>query len=89
MVNEEIGEAHEVLPPAEQDGEYCGNEQGPFELAFHSQGSKYKKEHNDGTYIYGTTCSGLVAPIGIALGNVGPETTIGFFQSCILVADVG
>ena len=88
IVEEEIGETHEILAPTEQDGEQCGDEQGPFQLAFHSECAQNKEEHDNGTHIHWTARAGLVAPIGTALRDAFPELAVGLVEGGIFLSDI-
>ena len=63
MVEHPLIEAHEVLAPAEKDGQEGGNEYPPAFGPFDHDETEYEEEDDDGTKVYGARGKGLVAPV--------------------------
>ena len=63
VVEEEVGERHEVLAPREQDAQHGAAQQGPLHGTFDDKQSQDEQQHHEGTHIDGTARAGLFTPI--------------------------
>ena len=63
MVDEEVGQAHEVFTPRQQDAQHRSSQKSPFHRAFYDEEPENEEKHNDSTYIDGTRGARLVTPV--------------------------
>ena len=63
IVKEEVGEAHEILSPRQEDGEDCGSQQGPLHGTAHDEQAQDEEYHHEGTHVHRTRGAGLFAPV--------------------------
>ena len=84
IVQEEVGERHEVAPPRQQYGEDGGCQQCPLHRPFHDEQSEDEKHHDKRAYIYRAAGAGLVSPVLSELLVNRYELRIGFFHCCLV-----
>ena len=63
IIEEEIGKRHEVSTPSEQDAQDGGSKQRPLHRTLHDKQTQNKEHADEGTYIYRSARSRLVAPV--------------------------
>ena len=63
IVDEEIGERHEIMPPRKQNRQYRGGEQRPFDSSLHDEKAENEEHHDERANINRSACARLFAPI--------------------------
>ena len=86
MVYEEIRERHEVLAPREENRQYGGYEQCPFQRSFYHKQAKHEKSHHESSHIDGTGSAWLLTPILSQLLINGKEFRISLAHGSLVLA---
>ena len=63
VVDEQVGEPHEVVPPREEHAQHRGREQAPFHRAAHDEQAQHEEHQHEGAHVDGAARSGLLAPV--------------------------
>ena len=85
IVEEEVGEPHEVSAPREQHGEHCRSEQRPLHRAFHDEQTQHEEHHHERSDVHRTACARLVAPVLTHLLIYLVELGVGFLHSLLVL----
>ena len=83
VVEEEVGEAHEVLAPGEQDAEHRGGQQTPLHGSPHDEEAQDEEHQHERANIHRATGAGLFAPVlseCLIDGHVG---AVGMLHGCL------
>ena len=63
VIEEEVGESHEVLTPRQQYREYCYSQQCPLHRAFYDKQSQNKQHHHKCAHVNRSASTRLLAPV--------------------------
>ena len=63
IVDEEVGEAHEVASPRQEDRQDGGSQQRPFHGTLHDEQAEHEEHKHKGAHVNRSAGHGLVAPI--------------------------
>ena len=84
MVDEEVGESHEVLSPGEHDRQHGSGEECPFHRSLHDKESQHEEHEHEGAHIDRTARTGLFAPVLPYLLIEGIVVGVGFFHGVLI-----
>ena len=86
IVEEEVGEPHEVSAPREQYGEHRRSEQRPLHRALHDEQTQHEEQHHERSDVHRTACARLVAPVLAQLLIYLIELGVGFLHRLLVLS---
>ena len=87
MVDEEIGQPGEVVPPREQEAEEGDRQQRPLHRALASHHTEERQPQDKGAHVDRSRREGLIAPVAVLLCHEGPVLHPRLTQCRFIVAD--
>ena len=87
VVEEEIGEAHEVLAPREQDAQHGGSQQTPLHGTADDEQSEEEEHQHEGTDVHRSARAGLLAPVLGKAAIDGSEGRVGMRHRGLVIGE--